>query len=148
MTHATPVGYRLDRPRFAHERVMDTPAGNPEHVLVVEDDLRYRRSLAVTLEAAGYRVSAPGDPIAVLQIIETEHVDLLLLDIRMPAGTPNGVTIGRMARNRRSRLPIAYITGAYDPALLSAIEPDVPVLTKPFTASELISLVEGILSKD
>jgi CheY-like chemotaxis protein len=52
-----------------------------------------------------------------------EGVHMLLADVQMPVGTPNGVTIARMARLRRHKLPIVFMTGFYDPEELGAIEP-------------------------
>ena len=71
---------------------------------------------------------------------------LLLADVQMPIGTPNGVAISRMARLRRHKLPIIYMTGFYDPARLRAVEPDIAVLSKPFTGQNLLRMIETALN--
>ena len=116
------------------------------HILVVDDDLQYRTLVVRSLGKAGFHVSAAEDFFAAIKIIEgNQHVHLLLTDVRMPAGTPNGVAIGRMARFRRHQLPIVYMTGSYDTTELSAVEPHVPVLRKPFTVRRLLKTVEAAL---
>ena len=116
------------------------------HILVVDDDLQYRTLVVRSLGKAGFHVSAAEDFFAAIKIIEgNQHVHLLLTDVRMPAGTPNGVAIGRMARFRRHRLPIVYMTGSYETIELSAVEPRVPVLRKPFSIRKLLKTVEAAL---
>jgi CheY-like chemotaxis protein len=118
-----------------------------KHILVVDDDVFYRNLVLWILEDAGFRVTAAEDFNAAIKVIEgDERVHLLLADVQMPVGTPNGVTIGRMARLRRHRLPIVYITGFYDPGELGIIEPDIAVLRKPFTGQDLLRMVEAALS--
>jgi hypothetical protein len=51
-----------------------------------------------------------------------------------------------MARLRRHKLPIIYMTGFYDPAKLGAVEPDIAVLSKPFTGQNLLLMVETALN--
>ena len=125
---------------------MDAEIAGRRHILVVDDDLQFRAVVGRILENAGFHVSAAADFSAAIKIIEgNQRVHLLLTDVGMPAGTPNGVAIGRMARFRRHRLPIVYMTGSYDTAELSAVEPHVPVLRKPFTIRELLKTVDVAL---
>jgi DNA-binding NtrC family response regulator len=128
---------------------MDAEIAGRRHILVVDDDLQYRTLVVRMLGNAGFHVSAAGDFSAAIEIIEgNQRVHLLLTDVRMPAGTPNGVAIGRMVRFRRHRLPIVYMTGSYDTAELSAVEPHVPVLQKPFTIQKLLKTIEVALIDD
>jgi DNA-binding NtrC family response regulator len=126
---------------------MTTDPDAGKHVLIVEDDSSFRLVVARMLEVAGFRVTATENFSAAIEVIEgDDRIDLLLTDIRMPAGTPNGVTIGRMTQLRRHRLPIIYMTGAYDPRTLSALVPETTVLMKPFSGAELVRAVDAVLS--
>lgn len=117
------------------------------HVLVVEDDPRFRGVVARILETAGFRVTMAEDFSTAIEAIEGDgHIDLLLADIHMPSGTPSGVTIGRMTRLRRRRLPVIYMTGAYDQSRLSAFVPEATVLMKPFSRAELICAIDAALT--
>ena len=118
-----------------------------KHILIVEDDVFYQNLVRWILEDAGFRVTVAEDFSAAIKVVEGDRrVHLMLADVQMPVGTPNGVAIGRMARLRRHKLPIVYMTGFYDPAKLWAVEPDIPVLSKPFTGQDLLRMVEAALN--
>ncbi|SRR5260221_14083639 len=112
------------------------------HVLLVEEDEEFRTGVQGMLAEAGFRVTAAVDFFAAIKVIEAgERIDLLLTGLRMTAGTPNGMAISRMVRLRRRQLPTLYMTGFYEPTVLSALDPGVPILTKPFTARELVAAI-------
>ena len=118
-----------------------------KHILIVDDDVFYRNLVLWILEDAGFRVTAAEDFTAAIKVLEgVERVHLLLADVQMPVGTPNGVTIARMGRLRRHKLPIVFMTGFYDPKKLRAIEPNIAVLRKPFTGQDLLRMVEVTLN--
>jgi CheY-like chemotaxis protein len=126
---------------------VSTESDAVKHILIVDDDVFYRKLVLWILEDAGFRVTAAEDFSAVIKVLEADqHVHMLLADVQMPVGTPNGVTISRMARLRRHKLPIVYMTGFYDPAKLQAVEPDIAVLSKPFTGQDLLRIVEAALN--
>ena len=118
-----------------------------KHILIVDDDVFYRNLVLWILEDAGFRVTAAEDFTAAIKVLEgDERLHMLLADVQMPVGTPNGVTIARMARLRRHKLPIVFMTGFYDPEKLGAIEPNIAVLRKPFTGQDLLRMVEAALN--
>jgi CheY-like chemotaxis protein len=118
-----------------------------KHILIVDDDVFYRKLALWILEDAGFRATTAEDFTAAIKVLEgDERVHMLLADVQMPVGTPNGVTIARMARLRRHKLPIVFMTGFYDPEKLGAIEPDIAVLRKPFTSQDLLRIVEAALN--
>jgi len=53
-------------------------------LLVVEDEPGFRASLCRTLEGAGYRTVEAGDGKEALDTLRRTHVDLVLLDLRLP----------------------------------------------------------------
>jgi CheY-like chemotaxis protein len=114
------------------------------HVLVVDDDEIWAHAAGEILRHAGYKVLvAPGYRQA-LEILESEQrLDVMLLDIVMPRQV-NGIALGRMARMRRSKLPLLYMT-AYDiPGLKD--ETQDPVLRKPINETDLVGAVERALA--
>jgi CheY-like chemotaxis protein len=125
---------------------MKTENAAPKHILVVEDDIQHRLIVVRILENAGFHVTAAQGFAAAIEVIESdERLHVLLTDIKMPEGTPNGVTIARMAQVRRHKLPIVYMSGSYEPDTISALEPGVPTLAKPFTSRELIKVIEAVI---
>jgi CheY-like chemotaxis protein len=118
-----------------------------KHILVVDDDVFYRNLVLWILEDAGFRVTTAEDFAVAIKVLESDqHVHMLLADVQMPVGTPNGVTIARMARLRRHKLPIVFMTGSYGPEELGVIEPDIAVLRKPITGQDLLQIVEATLN--
>jgi CheY-like chemotaxis protein len=53
-------------------------------VLIVDDDPVIAMMYGLGLERAGYHVLAAKDGVAGLELVETAHPDLILLDVRMP----------------------------------------------------------------
>jgi DNA-binding NtrC family response regulator len=116
------------------------------HILVVEDDESYRRLVGRMLEKSGYRVTVAEDFDAAIKVIDgPEPIDLLLTDIGMPAGTPHGVSISRVAEIRRTDLKVIYMTGGLDVTQFAQFAPGATVLKKPFTAQQLASAVAAAL---
>jgi two-component system chemotaxis response regulator CheY len=79
------------------------------HVLVVDDSKTMRRSVAMTLELAGLKVTTAGDGHEALQHLQAGlHPDLLLTDIVMPG--MGGLELIREARKLLRFTPIVALT--------------------------------------
>ncbi len=126
-----------------------TPADDlpkPRHILVVEDDEPYARLVKRMLESAGFHVTTATNFVAALHVVEDgTHVDLMLADINMPAGTPHGLSIGLMAQSKRGDLRVIYMTGSADPAQIARFAPSAKILRKPFTAPDLLAAVKAAI---
>ena len=115
------------------------------HILIVEDDGAWLTVVQAMLERAGHRVSAFPDYRGALELIEGDAaIDLLLTDIQLPAGTPHGLALARMAKLRRRRLPVLFMTG--DPELARQADPELgPTLIKPFSRQMLLAALRRTL---
>jgi CheY-like chemotaxis protein len=115
------------------------------HILIVEDDAAWLKVVQAMLERAGHRVSAFPDYRGALDLIEgAGAIDLLLTDIQLPNDTPHGLALARMAKLRRRRLPILFMTG--DPELAEQADQDLGLtLIKPFTRPMLLAAVRRTL---
>src|SRR3978361_204441 len=110
-------------------------------ILVVEDDESFRYSIARHLTDAGYVViTAPDSMAALRELSSGSRIDLLLTDIVMPQGKPHGIALARMARMRRTRLPIVLMTG-YDGLVRSDEELPGPILAKPIDMAALTAAI-------
>ncbi|HEX6987553.1 MAG TPA: response regulator, partial [Planctomycetaceae bacterium] len=58
---------------------------NERAVMVVDDDPWLRAIVCEALEEEGYRVTAAGDGLEALRLVERSLPDLVLLDLAMPA---------------------------------------------------------------
>lgn len=112
----------------------------------MDDNDDVRTLACAILRNAGYEVrSAASGDAALFEIAADQTIGLLLTDIMMP-GRIDGWELGRWSRFLRPSLPIVYMTG------YSRKRPDEqaleagPVIQKPWTASQLLSLVQKTLS--
>jgi CheY-like chemotaxis protein len=115
-------------------------------VLVAEDEFIIRFSLGEILSDAGFAAVVVADGQAAIAALEdgSLEVDAVLTDIRMP-GRPDGWEVARRARQLRPSMPVIYMTG--DSAVQRSGN-DVPgsvLLQKPFTDTQLISVLGDLL---
>ena len=68
----------------------------PEKVLVVEDELSLRESLAYNLKKEGYTVETVGDGRSALEAARRLKPDLLVLDVMLPE--LDGFEVARLLR--------------------------------------------------
>lgn len=123
---------------------MDSTAG--KRILVVEDDPAFRRLVVRMLETAGFAVIPAEDFASAITVIESPTpIDLLLADVAMPAGTPHGLSIGRMAELRRSNLKVIYMSGNLDVSELARYNTGDRLLQKPFTQRQLTDAIAELL---
>ena len=83
------------------------------HILVVDDEKNTRLLLRAILEAEHYTVSTAENGEEALDIMDREHIDLVILDIMMPK--MDGYEFTRTLRENRSNLPILMASAKYLP---------------------------------
>ena len=79
------------------------------HVLVVDDEELYRRSLERILTRVGHEVLEARDANEALAIAAAQPVDLVLADVRMPG--INGLELVRQLHEMHPDLPCIVVTG-------------------------------------
>ena len=117
-------------------------------VLVVEDNAMVRRSIEVTLRAAGYRVTSVESGQRCLETVArmSEPLDLLITDVIMPE--MSGEEMIRRVRELRPELPVLFISG-YDRSTLARRKQAVAAehfLQKPFDSEDLFAAVRSVLA--
>ena len=108
-------------------------------ILLVDDDEDVRAVTGELLRDAGYGVLEAANGGEALRILAGEPVSLLLADYAMPE--MSGAELAHEVRARRPEVIIIYLTGNADPLGPEAVELG-QVVTKPFTASRLLSAIE------
>jgi DNA-binding NtrC family response regulator len=79
------------------------------HVLVVDDEELYRRSLERILTRVGHEVLEARDAAEALALAASQSVDLVLADVRMPG--INGLELVRQLHEMHPDLPCIVVTG-------------------------------------
>jgi two-component system NtrC family sensor kinase len=118
-----------------------------ETVLVVEDDAQVNRLAVEALQECGYRVlSAADGPSAVRMLDDAPPIDLLLTDVVLPNGM-NGRELTEAVLRRRPAVKVLFMTGYTRNAIIhhGRLDPDIDLLTKPFTADALTRKIRRIL---
>ena len=84
------------------------------HILVVDDDKNIRILMKEILEEENYTVSTAADGNAALEVMDKEHIDLVILDIMMP--NMDGYEFTKVLRECQNDLPILMVSAKQLPA--------------------------------
>lgn len=117
-------------------------------ILVVEDEAIVAEDIAKTLKDLGYAVpSVVASSDKALEKVETDHPDLVLMDILLK-GKKDGVQTADMIRHQY-KIPVVYLTAHADTKTLNRAKTTDPFgyLLKPFGDKELQSTIEMALHK-
>lgn len=113
-------------------------------VLVVDDDREIVESIAIFLQADGYLVRKAYNGLEALDIVMTENVHLIILDIMMPE--LDGIKTLLKVRESKN-LPIILLSAKSEDAdkILGLTAGADDYITKPFNPSELVARVKSQL---
>lgn len=117
-----------------------------KHLLIVEDDEMVQALLAAYLENEGFRVSLAATGKQMLACVDSEPIDMVLLDLGLP--DEDGLVLARQVR-ARSALPIVVLTARKEQKdRLAALEIGADdYMTKPFDPAELVLRVRNLLGR-
>ncbi|MBV1788973.1 response regulator [Marinobacterium sp. D7] len=125
---------------------VDSAAGLPR-LLVVDDSLSARRTLATLLSDSGYQVETAIDGLDALDKLRRNPPDLVVTDLEMPR--MNGIELAAMLRNSQDfgAIPVVMITSRStskhrEEAAAAGVT---DYLIKPWTESTVLELVERLL---
>ncbi|AEV30140.1 response regulator containing a CheY-like receiver domain and an HD-GYP domain [Sphaerochaeta pleomorpha str. Grapes] len=120
-----------------------------KHIVTTDDDPAIRKILQILLKKEGYQVTlcTNGNELLDLLKTESESIDLILLDIKMPG--PSGFEVLESIRHRYPSIPVVMLTAFSDldtgmkAMRLGASD----YLAKPVLREALISCVERVIDK-
>ena len=132
----------------------DTPAGevalaagHSETVLVVDDEPTVRMLVTELLGDLGYTALEAETGAEALEILrDASRIDLLVTDVGLPGGM-NGRQVADAARGLRPALPILFITGYAENAVVGdgPLEPGMALIAKPFAMDALAARIRAML---
>lgn len=82
------------------------------NILVVEDDMKLNRLFCTVLNKNDYKTFPASDGFDALEILDKEHIDLIISDIMMP--NMDGYELTKTLREANYSLPILMITAKED----------------------------------
>ena len=119
------------------------------NILVVDDDREIVRSLGKLLELEGYRVKKAYNGMEALDILMTEQIHLILLDVMM--GEISGYRLARILREQpeTAHIPIIFCTArdSEDDIVTGLNIGADDYIAKPFSTREVIARVKAVLRR-
>lgn len=119
----------------------------PQRILVVDDEEKIRKSLSELLQDQGYDVIIAGSGSECLQIISSQHLDLVLLDIVMPE--MSGIEVLQKIKEKYKNIEVIMITGYADKekAIATFRLGAYDFIEKPFESGEILNTIANCLDK-
>ncbi|WP_453989687.1 vancomycin resistance response regulator transcription factor, VanR-F/VanR-M family [Bacillus nitroreducens] len=115
-------------------------------ILIADDEDEIANLVAIHLEKEGYHVIQVSDGEEAVHVVETQPIDLVILDIMMPK--MDGYEVTRHLREKHN-MPIIFLsakTSDFDKVQGLVIGAD-DYMTKPFTPIELVARVNAQLRR-
>lgn len=118
----------------------------PISILVADDEVEIAELISIHLEKEGYQVIKAYDGQEAMKVIQSQRIDLLIMDIMMPV--MDGYEVTRQVREQFN-MPIIFLsakTSDFDKVHGLVIGAD-DYMTKPFTPIELVARVNAQLRR-
>lgn len=114
-------------------------------ILLIDDDEQIRLVLHEFLQKHGFQVQLAEDGLSGLELLQHEHADLVILDIKLPY--ISGIGLVQLTKQNRPDLPIICITGyGFSPEKIAEQENADLVLSKPFELQDLLKAIQELTS--
>src|SRR5512142_186123 len=116
-------------------------------ILLVDDDVLMRRSLAFHMEQAGYKVHTAANAEDAIFLVQRTPPDLVILDIGLPG--MDGLEALRELRSATQNLSVIFLTGRrreFDEVLGLELGAD-DYITKPFDVDVVLARVKAVLRR-
>jgi DNA-binding response OmpR family regulator len=118
-------------------------------ILVCDDESSLREALRQSFQREGHRVLAVPDGRAAIDHASTQHFDVLLLDIALGPGSPDGYEVCRELRARRNPVAVIMLTAldSEADAVLGLEAGADDYVVKPFRPAELRSRIRAVMRR-
>ena len=116
-------------------------------ILVADDDRNTRLLFETVLKRAGYTVLLAKDGVEALEVMDKEHVDLVVLDIMMPR--MDGYELTRELREFNPTLPILMVSAKQMPEdkHMGFMAGTDDYMTKPIDSEEMLFRIKALLRR-
>jgi len=134
------------------ERILPLPGAETDQaplILIVDDDLAVRESLAAAMEAFGFRANTAGNGFEGLQSAQAEAPAAIVTDLHMPE--MDGFELLSALRGAKSPIPVIVISGGatrgFDFLGAARRMGAAAVFEKPFPVQEMIDTISGLTAR-
>jgi DNA-binding response OmpR family regulator len=124
--------------------------GQKKKILIVDDERDIVKALMIRLQSAGYEIVTAFDGAQAIFVTHKEKPDLVILDIRMPAG--DGFSVAEKLKHSTNTvsIPIIFLTGGPE---RDSEEKAMTLgarfyIKKPYDPEELLDAIKRALEKD
>lgn len=116
-------------------------------ILIVDDDKNTRQLIKAVLESERYTVFTATDGENALEILDSKHIDLVVLDVMMPI--MNGYEFTKVIRESNENLPILMVSAKHQPedkqkGFLVGTD---DYMTKPIDEIEMLLRIKALLRR-
>jgi len=116
-------------------------------ILVVDDEANIRKLICAVLKQNGFETLQAEDGVAALDVMDKEHVDLVVIDLMMPR--MDGYTLTRQLRCAWPALPILMLTARQEPrdrhqGFIAGTD---DYMTKPIDKQEMVLRIKALLRR-
>jgi DNA-binding response OmpR family regulator len=128
---------------------MPVQAATALDILLVDDDRPLREMLTRSFEREGHRVTAVPDGETALDAASERSFDVVLLDVALGPGSPDGYEVCRELRCRRNAVAVIMLTAldSEADAVLGLEAGADDYVVKPFRPAELRSRIRAVLRR-
>ena len=116
-------------------------------IMVVEDDIQLQQLFCRVLSRNGYTALPANDGEEALEMLEHEHVDLIISDIMMPR--MNGYDLVKSLREADISIPVLMITArdGFDDMRRGFLSGSDDYMVKPVNVNEMVLRVQALLRR-
>jgi two-component system response regulator GlrR len=120
---------------------------NDKTIMVVDDDPKIVKALALRLNSAGYRTVTSFNGMTALILAQIKRPDLIITDMWMPAGT--GLSMAYRMKDLMPGIPLIFLTASKQPGLEQKAKElgAVGYLEKPYEPTVLLEMVANLLKE-
>ena len=118
----------------------------PERILVVDDEPNMLRLLkTILMDKTGYEVTTTNNPLEVSKMLQEDHYDLVITDLKMPL--VDGIDLIGIVKGIDVTLPIIVITayGTIETAEEAIQKGAYDFITKPFRKETILITIKRAL---
>ena len=115
-------------------------------MLIVDDDADILKVFKEIFELRGWKIFTAPIGTSALAIVETEKIDIVLLDIKLPG--KSGIEVLKEIKEKKANLPVIIVTGlGYEDDLVEKAlqEGASGYVSKGVSIQELIGVIQNVL---